>query len=39
MTTIVLDPSYRLDARQLMAAFDEQAIDVRPFFRLCFDLM
>ena len=32
MTTIVLDFDYGLTAQQLMAAFDEQAIDVRPFF-------
>lgn len=32
MTTIVLDESHGLTSRDLMAAFDKRAIDVRPFF-------
>ena len=32
MTTVILDPSYGLTSQQLMAAFDEHAIEVRPFF-------
>ena len=32
MVSIVLDAEYRLTNRALMAAFDEEAIDTRPFF-------
>jgi perosamine synthetase len=32
MTTVVLDPHFGLDTRQLMALFDERGIDTRPFF-------
>lgn len=32
MTTILLDEDYGLTSQDLMAAFAEQAIDVRPFF-------
>ena len=31
-TTIILDADYGLTTQQLMVAFDERAIDVRPFF-------
>jgi len=32
MTTVILDPDYGLTSGDLMTAFSEEAIDVRPFF-------
>jgi perosamine synthetase len=31
MTTVVLEPSYRLSTRELMGLFDEHGVDTRPF--------